>query len=424
MANDGNIEEKLETVVKMLISFSTGNFDVREEVTEDDTPLNSVISGLNMLGEELSYYMQEIENHNEFLNNIFSSIDEVLYVRSIVHEAPYFSPFSFITERVSSIIGFTAEMLHQEPDLWITAIHPEDKEKSFLAIKDILNGRDTVFVYRILHPVKQQYIWLEDRVVPRKNSDGIVTHVYGSVRDITANKTAELEREKLIAELNKRYSELMQFNYIVSHNLRSPVTSILGLAQLINTNLEEEELKVTTKFILDAAEAIDALLHDLNSILSTRSMLSERKEPFLIADVIQSVCNSLSMEIADTNAILTVDIDPAVAEITSIRTYIHSIFFNLIANAIKYREEGRQVIIKIKATEVDGRVVITVADNGSGIDLSLHREKIFSLYSRFHLNYEGKGLGLYMTKTQIETLGGTIKIESKEGEGTTFTITL
>ena len=278
--------------------------------------------------------------------------------------------------------------------------------------------------YRVKHARTGEYVWLEDYVAPVADESGHIAELYGSVRDITAQKKSELEREQLIRELSNKYNQLMQFNYIVSHNLRAPVAHILGLGKLLHTDINATDKETTLEYIQEAALALDDLLQDLNVILSTRSMLNEKTETFLLADVVRTVCNNLQNEIKKSNAVIETNIHPQAAEIVSIKSYIQSAIFNLITNAIKYKSPERTPVIRIEATRCDGKTVITVADNGMGINLGTHGDRLFGLYNRFHPEHEGKGLGLYMTKTQMESLGGQITVESTEGVGTTFIITL
>lgn len=559
MSQQTRTANRLESIVNMLIEFSRGNFETQGEIGEDDDPLNTVIAGLNMVGEELAHYKRELNRNAEFLGNILSSLDEVVYARAILHNDPAMSPFTFISGRAQEILGLSKEELEQHPDRWPKAIHPDDVKRSDIEIASVIEGKERLLVYRMYHPILRQYRWIEDRIVPKINKAGVITELYGSarditeqmrttieledksklisriiassdqffyvvsldpknsfinnfsylswqlekiqgstieetrrnrlgwlesihpddlervkennkqmfstrqpvirvyrvkhartgeyvwledhvtpvadesghiaelygsVRDITAQKTAELERERLIKELSNKYNELMQFNYIVSHNLRAPVAHILGLGRLLHTNITAKDKETTLEYIQEAAKAMDDLLQDLNVILSTRSMLNEKVEPFLLADVIRVVCSNLKNEISKAGAEILYDIQPEAVEITSIKSYIQSALFNLVTNAIKYRSPDRRPVVDIHAAIRDGRTVITVSDNGIGIDLGVHGDRVFGLYSRFHLEHEGKGLGLYMTKTQIESLGGEITVDSTEGVGTTFTITL
>ena len=107
-----------------------------------------------------------------------------------------------------------------------------------------------------------------------------------------------------------------------------------------------------------------------------------------------------------------------------IPAYLDSILFNLISNSIKYKRPDAAPIINISAQQTTDFVKITVSDNGLGIDLNLHKKKIFGLYKTFHKHQEARGLGLYITKNQVEAMNGKINVSSKINGGTTFTIHL
>ena len=110
--------------------------------------------------------------------------------------------------------------------------------------------------------------------------------------------------------------------------------------------------------------------------------------------------------------------------IYSVRPMVHSILYNLISNAIKYRSTERQPVITISSSEDDLFYELTVADNGLGIDLSRDKDNLFKLYKRFHHHMEGKGLGLYLVKLQSEALGGNVTVSSELNKSTTFTVRL
>ena len=110
--------------------------------------------------------------------------------------------------------------------------------------------------------------------------------------------------------------------------------------------------------------------------------------------------------------------------LNTIPTYFESIITNLISNAIKYRSPDKKAFIKISAKKEKRKTVITIEDNGIGIDLSKNKEKIFGMYKTFHGNSDAIGLGLFMTKSKINVLGGTIEVESKTKEGSVFKVIL
>jgi signal transduction histidine kinase len=106
----------------------------------------------------------------------------------------------------------------------------------------------------------------------------------------------------------------------------------------------------------------------------------------------------------------------------TIKSYIYSIFYNLTSNSIKFKQPGIPPIIEISSFLSENKIVLLFKDNGLGIDLNKKGNQVFGLYKRFHLDTEGKGIGLYMVKTQVESLGGTIFIHSNVNTGTEFRI--
>lgn len=242
--------------------------------------------------------------------------------------------------------------------------------------------------------------------------------------DITELKNASVERERLMKELNNKVNELMQFNYIVSHNLRSPVASILGLTGLLENGLPPEEQQKAIRYLANASTAIDSTIKDLNLILASRTPLNEKVECFRLSTVLGEVSNHLAQQILDSGAVIQLKVEGQNDELCSIRSYIQSVMHNLLSNAIKYKSPTRVPHITIEMQKENEHTCILVADNGIGIDLEKFGKQIFGLYKRFDLKTEGKGLGLYMSKMQLESLGGSIAVESTPGEGTLFTIRL
>ncbi len=273
--------------------------------------------------------------------------------------------------------------------------------------------------------------WFEARVT-KIMENGKIAGTQSAIRDITEEKASidllkasEAEKTKLLNELTKRYNELMQFNYIVSHNLRAPIANLLGLAEVFEMpSLEEDERQKIIGHIRFSIEKIDDLIQDLNIILAARSDINSKKELVDFEEIVHSVKQTLEKQISETNTHITTHIDFGADKIFSIKSYIKSSLYNLISNAIKYRSPDRVPTIDISIERDDNFYTIKVKDNGTGIDLQKYGKEVFGLYKRFHLTVEGKGLGLNMTKAQIEALGGSIDIVSAPDKGTTFIITI
>lgn len=233
-------------------------------------------------------------------------------------------------------------------------------------------------------------------------------------------RTKELVNSNL--ELIKQNNQLEQFGYITAHNLRAPVARILGLINIININAYDpaedkyilEKLQITTK-------ELDTIIHDMNAILDIKKGVENSYEIVDFHERIRKIRNILKDNIANTEAIIEEDFS-TVKSCFAVPAYIESILYNLISNAIKYRSLKRIPKIKISTGLKNNHLELTVSDNGIGIDLKNLRDKVFSLYQRFHIHIEGKGIGLFLVKTQVEAMNGTIEIESNVNAGTTFRI--
>jgi signal transduction histidine kinase len=243
--------------------------------------------------------------------------------------------------------------------------------------------------------------------------------------DITEIKAAENEKTKLINELSHKNNDLMQFNYIVSHNLRGPISSLIGLSDLITLpSVSDEEKKKIIENIGISALKMDVLLKDLSILLSKSSTLNSQKEDIDIKKLILNITDALKDEILQSKTVIHFEIAEQATTIYSIKNYIESILYNLITNAIKYKSAERAPEIYIETKKENGQLILKIKDNGIGINIAMHGKHMFGLYKRFNLDTEGKGLGLHMTKTQVEALGGQISIESEVDKGTVVTVML
>lgn len=248
-------------------------------------------------------------------------------------------------------------------------------------------------------------------------------YIHGILRDLTKEKRAEGERTKMISDIVQRNNDLEQFSYIVSHNLRAPVANILGLGELlVQKDYTQEVKKDFLDALLDNVNRLDTVITDLNSILQVKVGMDVEKGTVVLNDLVNAIKTSIQNLIERENVRFTINF--TVPAIHTVQSYLHSILYNLMTNSIKYRRPGITTEIGISSESKGGSVVITFEDNGLGIDLDKKREQVFGLYKRFHEHIEGKGMGLFLVKTQVELLGGRISIESTVDVGTKFTITI
>ncbi len=275
-----------------------------------------------------------------------------------------------------------------------------------------------------------KHVFILRKYFPVYNKNKELEMMLGYGLDITSIKESEIaakrsEEQLRLAnsKLQKNYSQLMQYSYVVSHNLRAPIANLVGLSNFFD-NSENEKNNTIVKHIKESSERIDAILRDLNSILAIREEVNQSMEKISLAKVLNEAKSDLKYEIGEANAIINSNIDDSFF-INSINSFLHSIFYNLISNSLKYRDHSRDCNISIHVDFEDKSVTLTFADNGIGIDLEKYKDKVFGLYKRFHKDVaDGTGVGLHLIKEQIETLGGNINVKSELGKGTTFIVEL
>ena len=224
------------------------------------------------------------------------------------------------------------------------------------------------------------------------------------------------------AELINHNNDLQQFSYTISHNLRGPMASIAGLLSLMDVDQVGPNNRPLMAHFRVSFSTLETTITDLGRIIDIRNKVTRLRQKLNLEEELNHIKNLLQKEIEDNK--IEVGTDFNVKEIYSVKTTLHSILYNLINNAIKYREVERKSFIRISSIAEGDYVKLIIEDNGIGIDLERYSDKIFSLYKRFHSHIEGKGLGLFLVKLQTESLGGRIEVKSSPNQGATFTVYL
>ncbi|SHF29178.1 PAS domain S-box-containing protein [Flavobacterium fontis] len=313
-----------------------------------------------------------------------------------------------------------AEVLHQSATFFFKRIQNKRDVKK---IADALKKKEAFTLETLTKRKDNTNYWVNLSLIPITNHENQHTHWISIQRDITEEKEQEKEREQLIKELTQNNSDLKQFSYITSHNLRAPLSNLTGLLNLLeDIEIEDYELKEILQGFSKSTQQLNDTVNDLVNIIIIKDSLAIDKEPIVIRDVFENIFNQLSFLISNLNPIIKLDVDK-VNTLFLNRSYFESILLNLTTNALRYSDPSRQLKILVAAKNLGTETQITFKDNGLGIDLKRHRDKVFGLYQRFHDNPDSKGLGLYLVKSQVESMGGSITIDSEVGVGTTFTIT-
>ncbi|RTY87674.1 PAS domain-containing sensor histidine kinase [Flavobacterium sp. RSP15] len=275
-----------------------------------------------------------------------------------------------------------------------------------------------------------QYNYFQLSIIPLEKQAGEMPEdVLTITREITHQKLYELELKRNIDNLElladrieKKRKILEDFTYIVSHNLRSPVANLAALLNLLKDETDDEMRNMFLEKINIAFENLSATVMDLTNVVRIRQDTEIPKEELFFQDIVSKHIINLEMQIKETASTITYDFN-ACEKINYPKIYLESIFLNLLTNAIKYRSSKRapQIIFKSYINE-DGMITLTCQDNGMGINLERYGAKLFGLNKTFHEHPDAKGTGLFITKNQVETMGGTIFAESEVNKGTKFII--
>ncbi len=307
-------------------------------------------------------------------------------------------------------------------EMLLSKVVDEHKEKGYETMRQVLAGQTVES--EISYPFPDgSSIWFYSRLAPVQNEKGEFFGVCITAKEITQQKNYEIERDKMTGEIIQRNKDLEQFAYIVSHNLRAPVANIIGFAEALkNFEMDETESRMMLDGLADSVAKLDVVITDLNTILQIKREFRDKWQPVCFSDIVEDIKISINHLIETENIVMRTDFSGADEMFTS-RSYLYSIFYNLISNSIKYRKPGQPTVIEIKSRKAGPVIELIFSDNGLGIDLERAGNQLFGLYKRFHHGAaEGKGMGLFMIKTQIEALGGKISVKSQVNEGTEFII--
>lgn len=241
------------------------------------------------------------------------------------------------------------------------------------------------------------------------------------------HRQTELEIERLYEVSRKLNEKLLDFTYIISHNIRSNTSNMSMIIELIDDTSDESEKCEYFKLLKASNDKLSETIHYLNETINIQIGSKESKVRLNLKSEIEKTLHGVNGIIKKEKAAIRINV-PDTMEIRTIPSYFESIMFNLITNAIKYKSPGRNPEIEIAARKASrgagSKIEILVTDNGLGIDLKKNRDKIFGMYKTFHGNGDAVGLGLFMSKNHVEAMGGTIEVESEPGKGSQFKLTL
>ena len=264
--------------------------------------------------------------------------------------------------------------------------------------------------------------WIRMIGKPVINDDGSITTIRGITQDIHEQRLKDEKIKHSFDVITAKNESLSNFAHIVSHNLKSHAGNMESILKLLDYTNDPDEQKELLGYLKKISNNLNQTIEHLSETVRVQHNMGIKKTLLNLNTTLNNVLDVLRPTINETNAIIITD-TAAYNEIEYIPAYLESIILNLLSNALKYRRPNAQPIIEIKAFIENGKKCFSVKDNGEGIDLKANGHKIFGMYKTFHANPDAVGIGLFITKNQVEALGGAIAVESKPGKGSTFIVT-
>ncbi len=331
-----------------------------------------------------------------------------------------------VNDELCKITGYPREEMLGITFQQIT--HPDDLALDLDLVNQVLNREIESYSMEKRYLHKQgHYVWVLLTVSMVWNADDTPRYFISQLQEISelkalvnslASKNDELEMTMI--DLEQKLKQLAEFNEIVTHNLRGAAGNILMLAGELEKITDPAEQSEYLRLLKMCGETMMETLQDMMRILEVRLNQDIPFETCHFETITTKVLQQLQIDVLHKKAEIRTAFGAAQLQYPII--YLESILHNLISNALKYTSPSATPVITITTYEKDNRCYLSVKDNGLGIDLERYGHQVFKLHRVFHQGYDSKGVGLFITKNHIETLGGKIDIKSAPGKGSEFIV--
>lgn len=330
----------------------------------------------------------------------------------------------FYSSQSFKILEINSGATFDNSERWDDIVHPDDLEEYHATIKEHFENHTPFYenYHRVLTS-SGRYKWILDRgEVIERDSDGKPLRVIGTHTDITSQKEKELELVKTMKLYSEKNSQLLNFSHIVAHNLNSHAGNLKLLLDMIDAGNSSIENSEAFGYLRTVSNDLNQTITDLSQIVNIQNNINIEVKPLNLKDYLKKVLDVVS-GYNYRNLGTIINNIPKDATINFNPAYLESVLLNFCTNAIKYAHPERELIIEFDFFIEKGKKVLTITDNGLGIDLQKYGHLLFGMYKTFHKHQDSHGIGLYITKNQIESMNGAVSVESAVGVGSTFTVT-
>jgi PAS domain S-box-containing protein len=301
-------------------------------------------------------------------------------------------------------------------DAWEKTVHPDDKKEALINVEKAISGEQEFnTVFRIISG-KGDIRYITGKGEVFRNTKGEPIRMIGANIDITKIKRNESRLRELLEITEKQNQSLLNFAHIVSHNLRSNSSNLGLLTSMFKAGKMPVDKAV--EMIQVSADRLEQTITDLNEVVHIKTK-DKHRTPLGFRQILLEVMEGINGTWSSADAKLDLNID-ADLRVYGVKSYIESVIHNMLTNALKYSKTDTPLKLSVYAETTYEEARVYFKDNGRGIDLEKHKDKIFGMYKTFHGNPDAKGIGLFLSQNQMESMGGKITVESQPNEGTTF----
>ncbi len=323
-----------------------------------------------------------------------------------------------VNDSICKSVGYSRDELLKLTFQDIT--HPEDLDKDLTLLEEVIEGkRDSYQIEKRYYHKKGHIVYVLLTVTAVKKINGDLSHFISQIVDLSSRIEAEKKLTKLLDVSSEQNNSLMNFAHIVSHNLRSHSSNLSMLTGFLEKEKSETERQNIFGMLKQASNSLNETVHHLNEVVHVKASAHEKMRNINLYETLKGVEQNICVLLKEKEATCKIAI-PKKQTLRAIPAYLDSILLNLFTNSLKYSHPDRPPLIQINSEELEDKILVTFKDNGLGIDLKKHGTKLFGMYKTFHRNKDAKGIGLFITKNQIEAMNGSIEVESTVDVGTTF----
>lgn len=405
MINDTH--NQFDEINQLILEIASGNFNARRPISDKEDEWDSVIASINMLGEEL-YYTTVSKNH---LDSIYRGIVDMVFILNPDRTIQKVNEFTLknlgITDQ-QDIIGKPFQEL-------ITDVPIEVLEELMLDLDDRGYNYNTEITFKnvangIMIPTLSSTSLIKDNT---GNSTGLLI----IAKDISRQKNIE---QKLI-DKNKELDTLF---YKTSHDLKSPITTILGLANLAKLETADESTLKYLDMIKECVNNLETILDKIRAVreVSRQAEITKDKKEIFFKDYIKPVLKEVQNKylLNQEDIVIEIDCDQSTPFLGS-ESMIHTMIYNIIDTAVRSRKQNSRCLIVCQIKESKENFRLSFRDNGIGI-LEKNQDKVFDMFFKTNNQYESTGLELYTVKNVVQRIDGELSLTSTEGQGTEIQI--